>query len=433
MSNDDDIVLTEVKKRDSLTAWAHEVGIIMRDGKITDIFQEDRRSIPRKLFGGDEIRTFTAYTSPFDLMYWLNDPADPSEPDEGIALDNAILTSDGQPVTGSIGITFSIMPDMADLLLRLLGRRKTITRSDVANAAWGELQAKVLALDMHRYSASDLRGSHSPLRSIGDSLKTELDLTFAGYGLQIDSLYVNWGVTLEEKERVKQLRHRIRIQDAMREKELRDVSRSSPKHESTRDPDANAKTRTKPKRRTSSRKGLQRTVSTGSAEAYPDIFREVGIMNWDKPNTGRKARHLRISLPTLYWNRSSNGSPYFTAYKKDEASFPRLYWDRIPAQKKTDDNPRVITVVPKAGTETRAFSAFVFGTEEDDGGYVVNEDKPQNKALVHKSECRFFTARRPKRQQDGGWSRQYMTRDQAFAFAHATGRADVRGCGVCNP
>ena len=96
----DDIVVSEVQSWDSLTAWAHEVGIIMRDGKITDIFQEDKRSIPRRLFGGDDVRTFKAYTSPFDLAFWLRDPDDPSEPDEGIVLDNTILTSDGEPVTG---------------------------------------------------------------------------------------------------------------------------------------------------------------------------------------------------------------------------------------------------------------------------------------------------------------------------------------------
>ena len=334
MTRDDyEIVLTEVEEWSSLTAWAHEVGIIMRNGKITDIFQEDRRSIPRKLFGGENIRTFTAYTSPFELLYWLNDPDDTRKPDTGIALDSPVFTSDGQPVTGSIGITFSVLPDMADLLLRLLGPRSTITRSDIANVICTELQSKLLALDLHKHSASDLRGSQ--LRhAIHDSFKTELELTLAAYGLQIDSLYVNWGVTPKERERVKQLRRRIKTQDAMREKELRDVSRASPKHESTRDPDANAKTRTKPKRRTSSRKGLQRTVSTSSAEAYPDIFREVGIMNWDKPNTGRKGKTSMDIAANPLLEPQQKWQPILHRIQKGRSLFPSSILGQNPCPEK---------------------------------------------------------------------------------------------------
>ena len=124
MSYSNEVVLTEVKALDSLTVWAHEAGIIMRDGKITDVFQEDRRSIPAGSVGGDEIRAFRAYMSPFDLVYWLNDPEDASKPGQGIALDSPMFTSDRRPVTGSVGITFSVIPDMADLLLRLLGHSK---------------------------------------------------------------------------------------------------------------------------------------------------------------------------------------------------------------------------------------------------------------------------------------------------------------------
>ena len=96
-ASDDDIVLTRVDpERDSLTAWPHEVGIIMCDGKITDVFEEDRRSIPRGALRRGGVRTFIAYMSPFDLHYWLRDPSDPSEPDYGIALS---LSSENVRVT----------------------------------------------------------------------------------------------------------------------------------------------------------------------------------------------------------------------------------------------------------------------------------------------------------------------------------------------
>lgn len=243
-----EIVLTEVEEWGSLTAWAHQVGIIMRDGKITDIFQEDRRSLHRKLFGGDDIRTFTAYTSPFHLVFWLDDPTDPSKPNEGIALDSPVLTSDGQPVTGSIGITFSILPDMADLLLRLLGPRNTITRSDIANAIRPELQAKVLALDLHRHTAADLRESQGPLTSLHDSFKTELDLTFSGYGLQLDNFYINWGLSPKEREHIRQLRHRSSVQDTLRAKNQVIMDEPAPARATLPEPDVTPKGHVQPRR-----------------------------------------------------------------------------------------------------------------------------------------------------------------------------------------
>ena len=111
---DDDIVLTEVEpKRSGLTAWAHEVGIIMCDGKITAVFEEGHRGIPREPLRKGGVRTFIAYMSPFDVVYSLKDPHGPSEQD-GIELDDLVLTSDGEPVTGRVAITSSVMSGMAD-------------------------------------------------------------------------------------------------------------------------------------------------------------------------------------------------------------------------------------------------------------------------------------------------------------------------------
>ena len=243
-----DIVLTEVSNWNSLTAWAHEVGVIMRDGKITDIFQKDKRSIPRKLFGVDEVRTFKAYTSPFELAFWLKDPDDPYEPDEGIVLDNTILTSDGEPVTGRIVITFSVMADMTDLLLRLLGPNDAITKTDVANAIKGDLQTWVIAFNLHEYTAADLRGNEDLLRSIHDSLNSDLALKISGFGLQLDNFNVNWGLTLEERERIKQQRHRSSVQDALREKELREIGASGPAPKGARERRGTRETHDQPRR-----------------------------------------------------------------------------------------------------------------------------------------------------------------------------------------
>ena len=104
------------------------------------------------------------------------------------------------------------MSGMADLLLRLLGRSNAITKADVAYAIESELQAKVLALDLHRYTAHDLRENDDMLRSIHDSLRGNLALAISGYGLQLDNFFVNWGLTLEERGSIRRQRHQSTLE-----------------------------------------------------------------------------------------------------------------------------------------------------------------------------------------------------------------------------
>ena len=204
----------------------HEVGIIMRNGKITDVFSEDQRSVRKGMFRRDQVRTFIASTASFRLAFWLKDPDDPSEPGEGIALDQPVLTADGQLVTGWIGMTFSVIPERVYLLLQLLGSRSAVRTSDVADAVKGDLLAKVLAMDVHRRTADDLRGNRDLFRGIYSSLETELlPATIAGYGLRLDNFHVHWGLTPEERERIKDQRHDINIRDIERVLELEDAKK----------------------------------------------------------------------------------------------------------------------------------------------------------------------------------------------------------------
>ena len=64
-------------------------------------------------------------------------------------------------------------------------------------------------------------------------------------------------------------------------------------------------------------------------------------------------------------------------------------------------------------------------------GYVVNEDKPANSALVHNDTCEYYNEHMPKASQDGGWHGPFETEDEAIDKARATGRADVRIAECC--
>ncbi len=201
--------------RPSLTVGPYQVAIVIRDGRVEDIFSQGKKKLPK-----GEVQTYVAATAPFNLTFWLKDPSDPAESDDGIALDQPVLTSDNQPVTGRIDLTLSLIPNEAERILQVIGPNDdAITRTDVADAIKSELLAKVLALDIHNHTAADLRGNRGLFMGIYNSLQTELDSTISRFGLRLDNFFVNWGLTPEEQEHIKDQRHRADMRDRERQRE----------------------------------------------------------------------------------------------------------------------------------------------------------------------------------------------------------------------
>ena len=208
-------------KPGSLTVWPNEVGIVMRDGKVEDIFSEGKRKLPR----WGEVRTYVVHTKPFDLTFWLKDPEDLKEPDEGVVLDQdlPVLTADGEVVTGRIGLTLSVVSSYEEHLLRLLrSGRSFVTERDVSDKIEPELLAKVLALDIYKYTAAELRGNREASGEIQESVSIEPAATIRRYGLRLDNFTVNWGLTSEERERIRKWRQEIAEaeKDGMKEEEI---------------------------------------------------------------------------------------------------------------------------------------------------------------------------------------------------------------------
>ena len=214
----DNEILREGPTRGKFTVWPNQIGIVMRRGKVVDIFSEGEQKLPR-----GEVRTYVVSTAPFHLTFWLKDPGDADQPSEGVALDQPVLTADGQMVTGRIDLTLSVSRKNVEYLLQLHGPRGTIAEQEVADAIKWELLAKVLALDLHKHTAGDLRGNRELFKDIFESLQIELTSTIRRYGLRLDNFYVNWGLTPEEQERIKEQRHQSIIRDIEREKELEEL------------------------------------------------------------------------------------------------------------------------------------------------------------------------------------------------------------------
>ena len=71
------------------------------------------------------------------------------------------------------------------------------------------------------------------------------------------------------------------------------------------------------------------------------------------------------------------------------------------------------------------------------GGYWVYEDRPTSRARVHEGTCRYCNdgegMGRGRIEAENEWYGPFVSREEAFRRAGATGQRDVRGCGVCRP
>lgn len=193
----------------------NQVGILECDG-IVRVLQQGRHRVPK----GMVVRCYKASTAPFTVVFWLRDPDDPTEPTDGVALDMPVLTRDGQPVTGRISLELRAMPDKVEYLMQLIPQGGgSVDGRAISDLIKDELLAKVLALDLHRYTAMELRGNESPLRDIHGSVIRELESTISRYGLRCDNFYTAWGLSAEEHEGIKDQRHKGTLRDIQRQRE----------------------------------------------------------------------------------------------------------------------------------------------------------------------------------------------------------------------
>ena len=191
------------QERDSLTVGPYQVGIIIWDGTVLDVFSGGTQPLPK----GD-VQTYIASTAPFNLAFRLKVPWESSEPDD-LVLDPPLVTADGEHVTGRIDLTFSVTTKGVDgtlvtsgdtyegahRLLQLLGLYgEIITTSDVAEMIKRELLPKLLAFDLNEYKADELRSNRRLLRDFARSLETELDLKIDHFGLQLIDFHLNWDI-----------------------------------------------------------------------------------------------------------------------------------------------------------------------------------------------------------------------------------------------
>ena len=226
------------QERDSLTVGPYQVGIIIWDGTVLDVFSGGTQPLPK----GD-VQTYIASTAPFNVAFRLKVPWESSEPDD-LVLDPPLVTADGEHVTGRVDLTFSVTTKGVDgtlvtsgdtyegahRLLQLLGLYgEIITTSDVAEMIKRELLPKLLAFDLNEYKADELRSNRRLLRDFARSLETELSLTTERFGLQLIDFHLNWDIRDRKPQHLTGL-HPVGV-----ESNENGDSSSTPLHEATGD------------------------------------------------------------------------------------------------------------------------------------------------------------------------------------------------------
>ena len=211
-----------------LTVQPFQIGIVIRDGEVVDVFESGKRKLPRK---GD-VRAYVVSKAPFTLAFWLMDPMDREEPGDSVVLGQPVLTSDHEVVTAQLDLTMRVVRENVEHLMKLLRPGSGgVTRRDVSDAIEGELLAKVLALDIHRHTAAELRGNRELFRGIYESVNIELASTIRFYGLQLDNFTVNWGLTSEERERIRERRHEEQLREIKWRQEIAEAEKDGMKEE----------------------------------------------------------------------------------------------------------------------------------------------------------------------------------------------------------
>ena len=185
----------------SLTVMPFQIGIVIRDGEVVDVFSSGKQNLPKK---GD-VLAYVVSTAPFNLTFELKDPFGASTQGRGAVLDQFVLTEDREVVTGSIDLTLRVVRENVEHLQKLLAPGSGIvTQQHVSDRIKTELQAKVLALDISKFTAKELLGNEELFRNMYESVEVHMKSSIRFYGLRLDNFYPNWGVTHEDKKKIMQ-------------------------------------------------------------------------------------------------------------------------------------------------------------------------------------------------------------------------------------
>ena len=213
----------------SLVVEPYEAAILLRDGEVTDVVSQGRfhllgpLDVTRRVLGvGPRAEAIFASTAPFQLTYYVGQPADrqaqsSDEPQKGDRLRLTVpqaaaheasevsfpaLTKDHQVVNAEISFSLRIDLDAAEQALQLLQGRRAIASWDIAQRIKSQFVSNVLTLELGKYTADEIRTDRSVLRGVNEAIRREMESGLRNLGLVLDGgVSIQWG--LNETEQAK--------------------------------------------------------------------------------------------------------------------------------------------------------------------------------------------------------------------------------------
>ena len=508
----EDAILWEVEPdrglfggRGSLTVMPFEIGVVIRDGEVVDVFESGKRNLPRK----GEVRTYVASAKPFDLKFDLKDPFGAGH--RGTDLDQFVLTRDREVVTGSVDLRLRVVPKNVEHLLKLLGPGSGgVTQGDVSDVIKGELQAKVLDLDIHQHTAEELRGNRELFRRMYESVEIEMSSSIRFFGLRLDNFYPNWGLTHEEREGIRERRHEEELREIRRQQEIEDLAnrererrqeeelaeierereRERRQEEELRERErrqeiedlANRERERRQEEELAEIRRQQEIEDLANRERERRQEEELAEMERERERERRHEEELReIKRRRDLLGKQDGGwieiGYSFKNGRKSMEDVPGWVKEQIPKYNRmfhtTDRDSGSMSYHFDGGAFTYRISfARVYGgadvrvsrmlmesssggnfssagnypapevsrpgvRPQRPGGYWVYEDRPTSRARVHEGTCRYCNhgdgMGKGRIEAENEWYGPFVSREDAFRRAGATGQRDVRGCGVCRP
>ena len=164
-----DLLMAPGPQSGYFTVYPYQVGIIVCDGLVEYVFEGEKRSLPR-----GEVQTYVISTAPFSLSWQFKGIGVPLRVDD-VLLDPPLLTTDGQNITVRIDLTLSVVPEDTLRLMQFLGLEgDVISKPDVADMIKGELQRKLLSLDLHGITDTEIRGNRHLHQDVSNLLVLNL-------------------------------------------------------------------------------------------------------------------------------------------------------------------------------------------------------------------------------------------------------------------
>tara|TARA_Y100000590_G_scaffold95960_1_gene108937 strand:- start:6348 stop:7994 length:1647 start_codon:yes stop_codon:yes gene_type:complete len=214
----------------NIVVGPNEAAVIIRNGKIEQTITASSQNTSgiwdnfKRLWGGKpDLEVIFVDTSPLDFSFYIGSS---DRREDGIqtghlsesrddayrtledrsrnridttTLTITALTSDGQNVSAEVNVTLKIEVDDAALLTGLLRGKRALADWDIAALVRDELLAKSFVPLIGRHSGSDIRGNQNLMNEIVQSAESTMRHTFDLYGLNLINMYVNWGLTAEDK------------------------------------------------------------------------------------------------------------------------------------------------------------------------------------------------------------------------------------------